>query len=88
MEVTTIALRSTCCCAVIRARVKVNCCRCALFYFVRNHLYLPQYVHRLTPRGQYTSGKGSSAVGLTASVNRDPDTKHFVLQTWAEHVSL
>ena len=33
------------------------------------------------PRGQYTSGKGSSAVGLTASVTRDPDTRHHVLQT-------
>jgi DNA replication licensing factor MCM4 len=42
---------------------------------------LLQYVHQLVPRGQYTSGKGSSAVGLTAYVSRDPDTKHFVLQT-------
>uniref|UniRef100_A0A9J2QAL1 DNA helicase n=1 Tax=Ascaris lumbricoides TaxID=6252 RepID=A0A9J2QAL1_ASCLU len=40
-----------------------------------------QYVYRLVPRAQYTSGKGSSAVGLTASVTRDPDTGHLVLQT-------
>lgn len=33
------------------------------------------------PRGQYTSGKGSSAVGLTAYVTKDPDTKQLVLQT-------
>ncbi len=34
------------------------------------------------PRGQYTSGKGSSAVGLTAYVTRDPDTRQLVLQTY------
>lgn len=33
------------------------------------------------PRGQYTSGKGSSAVGLTAYVTRDPDSRQLVLQT-------
>ena len=41
-----------------------------------------QYVHNLMPRGQYTSGKGSSAVGLTAYVTRDPDTRQLVLQTY------
>lgn len=30
---------------------------------------------QLAPRGIYTSGKGASAVGLTASISRDPDTK-------------
>ncbi|CAB3408782.1 unnamed protein product [Caenorhabditis bovis] len=44
---------------------------------------LLQYVYRLMPRSQYTSGKGSSAVGLTASVSRDADTKQLVLQTGA-----
>ena len=39
-----------------------------------------QYVHKLAPRGIYTSGKGSSAVGLTAYVTKDPDTKQFVLE--------
>lgn len=28
----------------------------------------------------YTSGKGSSAVGLTAYVTRDPDSKQLVLE--------
>lgn len=42
-----------------------------------------QYVYKLVPRGQYTSGKGSSAVGLTAYVTRDVDTKQLVLQTGA-----
>lgn len=44
---------------------------------------LLQYVYNLVPRGQYTSGKGSSAVGLTAYITKDPDTKQIVLQTGA-----
>ena len=31
---------------------------------------LLSYVHKLAPRGIYTSGKGSSAVGLTAYVSK------------------
>ena len=42
-----------------------------------------QYVHRLAPRGIYTSGKGSSAVGLTAYVSKDPETKELVLESGA-----
>lgn len=44
---------------------------------------LLSYVHKLTPRGIYTSGKGSSAVGLTASVVRDPETGTLVLESGA-----
>ncbi|KAI9544617.1 DNA replication licensing factor, mcm4 component [Dissostichus eleginoides] len=44
---------------------------------------LLQYVFNLVPRGQYTSGKGSSAVGLTAYVMKDPETRQLVLQTGA-----
>ncbi|XP_040027161.1 DNA replication licensing factor MCM4 [Gasterosteus aculeatus] len=44
---------------------------------------LLQYVFNLVPRGQYTSGKGSSAVGLTAYVTKDPETRQLVLQTGA-----
>uniref|UniRef100_A0A1Y1KIS5 DNA replication licensing factor MCM4 n=2 Tax=Photinus pyralis TaxID=7054 RepID=A0A1Y1KIS5_PHOPY len=44
---------------------------------------LLQYVYNLVPRSQYTSGKGSSAVGLTAFVTKDSDTKQLVLQTGA-----
>ncbi|KAK5973856.1 Disc proliferation abnormal [Trichostrongylus colubriformis] len=44
---------------------------------------LLQYVYRILPRSQYTSGKGSSAVGLTASISRDADTRQMVLQTGA-----
>ena len=41
------------------------------------------YVHKIAPRGVYTSGKGSSAVGLTASVVRDPETRELVLESGA-----
>ena len=44
---------------------------------------LLQYVHKIAPRGVYTSGKGSSAVGLTAYITRDVDTKQLVLESGA-----
>ncbi|XP_973671.2 DNA replication licensing factor MCM4 [Tribolium castaneum] len=44
---------------------------------------LLQYVYNLVPRSQYTSGKGSSAVGLTAYVTKDTETRQLVLQTGA-----
>ncbi|KPJ09565.1 DNA replication licensing factor MCM4 [Papilio machaon] len=44
---------------------------------------LLRWVHGLVPRAQYTSGRGSSAVGLTAYVSKDPDTRQLVLQTGA-----
>jgi len=45
-------------------------------------------VYDLIPRSQYTSGKGSSAVGLTAYVTKDPETKQLVLQTYALFIIL
>lgn len=44
---------------------------------------LLSYVNKLSSRGVYTSGKGSSAVGLTASVVRDPETRDLVLESGA-----
>ncbi len=43
---------------------------------------LLQYVHKIAPRGIYTSGKGSSAVGLTAYITKDPDTGEAVLERY------
>ncbi|OBA28587.1 MCM-domain-containing protein [Hanseniaspora valbyensis NRRL Y-1626] len=42
-----------------------------------------KYVHKIAPRGVYTSGKGSSAVGLTAYITRDVETKQLVLESGA-----
>uniref|UniRef100_A0A8D9AE93 DNA replication licensing factor MCM4 n=1 Tax=Cacopsylla melanoneura TaxID=428564 RepID=A0A8D9AE93_9HEMI len=44
---------------------------------------LLSYVYDVVPRSQYTSGKGSSAVGLTAYITKDPETRQMVLQTGA-----
>jgi len=64
-----------------------------------SRLYLcfssPPYLHSRSPphtpccpaqvssRGIYTSGKGSSAVGLTASIGKDPETREPVLESGA-----
>lgn len=39
---------------------------------------LLKFAEKVSPIGVYTSGKGSSAAGLTASVNRDPSTVSFI----------
>ena len=40
-------------------------------------------MHKIAPRGIYTSGKGSSAVGLTAYITKDPDSGERVLESGA-----
>jgi len=44
---------------------------------------LLQYTARIAPRGIYTSGKGSTAAGLTASVLRDKATGEYYLEAGA-----
>jgi DNA replicative helicase MCM subunit Mcm2 (Cdc46/Mcm family) len=44
---------------------------------------LLQYIARIAPRGVYTSGKGSTAAGLTATVVRDKNTNEFFLEAGA-----
>ncbi len=44
---------------------------------------LLQYVARIAPRALYTSGKGSTAAGLTAAVMRDADTGEMTLEAGA-----
>ena len=44
---------------------------------------LLKFVERVSPVSVYTSGKGSSAAGLTASVMRDPQSRNFVVEAGA-----
>lgn len=39
-----------------------------------------KYCEKTAPRAVYTTGKGASAVGLTAGVHRDPITKEWTLE--------
>ena len=39
-----------------------------------------KYAEKIAPRSVYTTGKGASAVGLTAGVHRDPMTKEWTLE--------
>jgi len=41
---------------------------------------LLKFVEKVSPIGVYTSGKGSSAAGLTASVMRDPASRNFIME--------
>jgi DNA replication licensing factor MCM5 len=41
---------------------------------------LLKFVERVAPIAVYTSGKGSSAAGLTASVIRDPSSRNFMIE--------
>lgn len=64
-----------------RTRPEINTLLCGDPSTAKSQLL--QYAYKLAPRGMYTSGKGSSAVGLTASINRDPSTGEIVLESGA-----
>ncbi len=42
-----------------------------------------KYTVKFAPRAVYTSGKASTAAGLTASVAKDPDTGEFTIEAGA-----
>ena len=42
-----------------------------------------KYVTEFVPRSVYTSGKASSAAGLTAAVVKDPDSNEFYIEAGA-----
>eukprot|EP00928_Gymnodinium_smaydae_P038199 TRINITY_DN2638_c1_g1_i1.p1 TRINITY_DN2638_c1_g1~~TRINITY_DN2638_c1_g1_i1.p1 ORF type:complete len:893 (-),score=222.78 TRINITY_DN2638_c1_g1_i1:1573-4251(-) len=64
-----------------RARPEINTLLCGDPSTAKSQLM--QYAYKLAPRAVITTGKGSSAVGLTASINRDPVTKDLVLESGA-----
>jgi len=64
-----------------RTRPEINTLLCGDPSTAKSQLL--QYAYKLAPRGMYTSGKGSSAVGLTASINKDPTTGEIVLESGA-----
>ena len=39
-----------------------------------------KYIEKTAPRTVYATGKGATAVGLTAAVHRDPVTKEWTLE--------
>lgn len=49
----------------------------ALFF---SDLLLHRYVEKTGHRAVYTTGKGASAVGLTAAVHKDPVTREWTLE--------
>lgn len=44
------------------------------------HSQFLKYAEKTASRAVYTTGKGASAVGLTASVHKDPVTKEWTLE--------
>jgi len=64
-----------------RTRPEINTLLCGDPSTAKSQLL--QFAYKLAPRGMYTSGKGSSAVGLTASINKDPSTGEIVLESGA-----
>ncbi len=44
---------------------------------------LLKYISHMAPRGVYTTGKGSSDVGLTAAIKIDPTTRDVSLEAGA-----
>merc|ERR1712032_1739865 len=64
-----------------RTRPEINTLLCGDPSTAKSQLL--QYAYKLAPRGMYTSGKGSSAVGLTATISKDPQTGEIVLESGA-----
>lgn len=64
-----------------RTRAEINTLLCGDPSTAKSQLL--QYSYKMAARAVITSGKGSSAVGLTASINKDPVTKDLILESGA-----
>eukprot|EP00747_Dinoflagellata_sp_TGD_P163328 gnl/TRDRNA2_/TRDRNA2_181893_c0_seq1.p1 gnl/TRDRNA2_/TRDRNA2_181893_c0~~gnl/TRDRNA2_/TRDRNA2_181893_c0_seq1.p1 ORF type:complete len:873 (-),score=176.23 gnl/TRDRNA2_/TRDRNA2_181893_c0_seq1:54-2672(-) len=64
-----------------RVRPEINTLICGDPSTAKSQLL--NYSYKLAPRGVMTSGKGSSAVGLTASISKDSTTGELVLESGA-----
>lgn len=51
-----------------------------LFEALKNVLLTHRYTAGIVPRSVYTSGKSSSAAGLTATVAKEPETGEFCIE--------
>ena len=49
-------------------------------FFSNVQSQLLKYAEHTAPRAVYSTGKGASAVGLTASVHKDPITREWTLE--------
>lgn len=52
-------------------------------HIIMSMITLNRHVEEFSPRAVYTSGKASSAAGLTAAVVRDEESHEFVIEAGA-----